>query len=430
MEFNTRCLQAGYEPGNGDPRQIPIYQNTTWYFDSSEHMAMIFDLEAASPFYSRISNPTSDAVASRLAALEGGAAAVLTASGQTASFFAVFNICQAGDHLIATSQIYGGTYNLFAVTLPMMGIEVTFVDAEADLDELKAAIKPNTKAIFGETLSNPALNVLDIEKFAALAGFAGVPLIVDNTFPTPYNCRPIEHGADIVVHSTTKYLDGHAAALGGAIIDAGNFDWLGQGDKFPGLTRPDSSYHGLVFAEQFGQKACYITRLITHLMRDLGAITTPQNAFILGMNIESLHVRMQRHLDNAQTIAEWLQNNGNVAQVYFPGLVSDSQHERAAKYFDSPAGSGVISFDLEGTREDAVKFLDALRVARIATHVADARTCVLHPASTTHRQLSDEQMIEAGVSPTMIRLSVGIEDISDLIADLDSALKVAFPPQA
>jgi len=425
MQFNTRCLQAGYEPGNGDPRQIPIYQNTTWYFDSSEHMADIFNLEAAGYFYSRLSNPTCDAVAARLAALEGGAAAVLTASGQTACFFSVFNICQAGDHLISTSQVYGGTYNLFAVTLPKMGVEVTFVDADASLEELQKAIRPNTKCVFGETLSNPSLKVLDIEKFAALAKSAGVPLIVDNTFPTPFNCRPIEHGADIVVHSTTKYLDGHAAQLGGVIIDSGNFDWLAQGDKFPGLTAPDNSYHGLVFAEQFGP-AAYVTKIVTSLHRDLGAPASPQNAFILGMNIESLPVRMQRHIDNAQAIAEYLDENPNVKSVNFPGLKANPENALAAKYFDNAGGCGVISFELQGSREGAVVFLDALRVARIATHVADARTCVLHPASTTHRQLSDEQMLAAGVSPTMVRISVGIEDVRDLIAGLESALKTAF----
>jgi len=426
MQFNTRCLQAGYEPGNGDPRQIPIYQNTTWYFDSSEHMADIFNLEAGGYFYSRLSNPTNDAVAARIAALEGGSAAVLTASGQTATFFSVFNICQAGDHLIAVSQIYGGSYNLFAVTLPKMGIEVTFVDADASLEELRAAVRPNTKCVFGETLSNPSLKVLDIEKFAEFAHGAGVPLIVDNTFPTPFNCRPFEHGADIVVHSTTKYLDGHASALGGVIVDSGNFDWNAQGEKFAGLTAPDSSYHGLIFTEAFGQEGAYITKVVTSLMRDLGAITTPQNAFLLGVNIESLPVRMERHIKNAQDIAQWLDGHKNVEKVHFPGLVNDAEYDLAEKYFDLPGGSGVVTFNLSGRREDATKFLDALKVARIATHVADARTCVLHPASTTHRQLSDEQMIEAGVAPTMVRLSVGIEDVRDLIADLDDALKVAF----
>lgn len=426
MEFNTKCLQAGYEPGNGEPRQIPIHQNTTWYFDSAEHQAKIFNLEEAGYFYSRLSNPTCDAVAARLAALEGGAAAVLTASGQTASFFAVFNICQAGDHLICTHQIYGGTYNLFAVTLPKMGVEVTFVDADAPLEELKKAIRPNTKAIFGETLSNPSLRVLDIEKFAALSDAAGAPLIVDNTFPTPFNCRPIEHGADIVVHSTTKYLDGHASQLGGVIVDSGNFDWAAYGDKFDGLTQPDPAYHGLVFTEHFGQQAAYIYKVVTSLFRDLGAPSSPQNAFILGMNIESLPVRMERHIANAQTIAEWLDVNDLITKVSFPGLKEDDQHVLASKYFDHAGGCGVISFELDGGYDNAVKFLDSLKVARIATHVADARTCVLHPASTTHRQLSDEQRVEAGVAPTLVRLSVGIEDVRDLIADLDTALEVAF----
>ena len=426
MEFNTKCLQAGYEPGDGDPRQIPIYQNVTWYFDSSEHQAKIFNLEEAGYFYSRLSNPTCDAVAARLAALEGGAAAVLTASGQAATFNSIFNICQAGDHLISASQIYGGTYNLFAVTLPKMGIEVTFVDADASLEELQKAVRPNTKAVFGETLSNPSLKVLDIAKFADFAHGAGVPLIVDNTFPTPFNCRPFEHGADIVVHSTTKYLDGHAAQLGGVIIDSGNFDWLAQGDKFPGLTQPDDSYHGLVFAEHFGQPAAYITKVVTSLFRDLGAPSAPQNAFILGMNIESLPVRMERHIGNAQTIAEWLEEHKNVQGVNFPGLASNSEHALANKYFDLAGGSGVVSFELDGSREDAAKFLNQLKVARIATHVSDARTCVLHPASTTHRQLSDEQLPGAGVTPTLVRISVGIEDVRDLIADLDNAFKVVF----
>jgi O-acetylhomoserine (thiol)-lyase len=426
MEFNTRCLTDGYEPGNGDPRQIPIYQNTTWYFDSSEHMARIFDLEEAAYFYSRLANPTNDAVAARLASLEGGAAAVLCSSGQTASFFSVFNICEAGDHLIAASQIYGGTYNLFAVTLPKMGIEVTFVDAEAPLEELKAAIKPNTKCIFGETLSNPSLKVLDIEKFAALAEAAAAPLIVDNTFPTPYNCRPIEHGAHIVVHSTTKYLDGHASQVGGAIVDSGTFDWMAHGGKFSGLTTPDPSYHGLVFAETFGQQAAYITKIVVQLLRDLGACAAPQNAFLLGMNIESLPVRMERHIENAQMLAEWLDGHDSVTSVAFPGLKADSEFERASKYFDKPGGSGVITVNLKGDRNDASKFLDSLKLARIATHVADARTCVLYPAATTHRQLTDEKMLEAGVSPTMVRISVGIEDVKDLIADLDQALAIAY----
>jgi O-acetylhomoserine (thiol)-lyase len=426
MEFNTKCLQAGYEPGNGGPRQIPIYQNTTWYFDSAEHQAKIFNLEEAGYFYSRLSNPTCDAVAARLAALEGGAAAVLTSSGQTASFYAVFNICQAGDHLICAHQVYGGTYNLFAVTLPKMGVEVTFVDADASLEELKQAIRPNTKAIYGETLSNPSLNVLDIEKFAALAQAAGAPLIVDNTLPTPYNCRPIEHGADIVVHSTTKYLDGHASQLGGVIIDSGKFDWNAHGDKYAGLTQPDPSYHGLVFTEHFGQEAAYIYKVVTSLFRDLGAPASPQNAFLLGMNIESLPVRIERHIENAQAIAQWLDENDKVAEVHFPGLESDARHAAARKYFDHAGGCGVISFELEGGYDNAVKFLDSLKVARIATHVADARTCVLHPASTTHRQLSDAQRAEAGVSATLVRISVGIEDVRDLLADIDQALAAAF----
>jgi len=384
-------------------------------------MARIFDLEDNSPFYTRLWNPTSDAVAARIAAIEGGVAGVLTSSGQAATFFSIFNICTAGGHVVSSSQIYGGTYNLFAVTLPKMGIEVSFVDADAPLEELRQAMRPNTRCVFGETLSNPSLNVLDIEKFATLAHEAGVPLIVDNTFPTPVNCRPFEWGADIVVHSTTKYLDGHASQVGGAVVDSGNFDWLAYADKYPGLTTPDHSYHGVVYAERFG-KAAYITKIVSQLLRDLGSTPAPQNAFLLGMNIESLPVRVRQHITNAQTIAEWLAACDGIKQVRFPGLAGDSEYELAQKYFDSAGGSGVISFDLEGSREDAVKFMDALRLVKIATHVADARTCVLHPASTTHRQLSDEQLVSAGVSPTLVRLSVGLEEVSDLIADLENAL--------
>ena len=423
--FNTKCLHAGYEPGNGDPRQIPIYQNTTWYFDSSEHQAAIFNLEAAGYFYSRLSNPTSDAVAGRIAALEGGVAAVLTSSGQTATFYAVFNVCQAGDHLICANQVYGGTYNLFAHTLPKMGIEVSFVDADASLEELQKAIRPNTKAVFGETLSNPSLKVLDIEKFAALANAAGVPLIVDNTFPTPFNCRPFEYGAHISVHSTTKYLDGHASQVGGAVVDSGNFDWAAHADKYPGLTQADPTYHGLVFSDTFGP-AAYITKLVTHLFRDLGGISNPQNAFLLGTHIESLPVRMERHIGNAQAVAQWLDKNEYVEQVNFTGLESSPEHALAKKYFDLVGGCGVVSFNLKGSREEAATFLDALRVARIATHVADARTCVLHPASTSHRQMTDQQLLDAGVTPTLVRISVGIEDVRDLIADLDQALQQVF----
>jgi len=426
MEFNTKCLHSGYEPGNGDPRQIPISQNVTWYFDSAQHQAAIFNLEAAGYFYSRLSNPTCDAVAGRLAALEGGSAAVLTSSGQTASFYSVFNICQAGDHLISAAQVYGGTYNLFATTLPKMGIEVTFVDADASLEELQKAVRPNTRAVYGETLSNPSLNVLDIEKFAALAHDNGVPLIVDNTFPTPFNCRPFEHGADIVVHSTTKYLEGHAAQVGGVIIDSGNFDWDAHAEKYPGLTTPDDSYHGLVFTEAFGQGGAYITKVVTSLFRDLGGIAAPQNAFILGLGLESLPVRIERHIENGQELAQWLEASDRVEEVIYPGLASNVENEKAKKYFDHAGGCGVISFELKGSFEQAVQVLDTLKVGRIATHVADARTCVLHPASTTHRQLSDEQRAASGVTPTLVRVSVGIEDIKDIIADFDAAFKEVF----
>ena len=421
MNIDTECIHAGWDPGDGDPRQIPIYQSTTWYYDSSEHMAKLFDLSEPGYFYTRLANPTNDAVAARIAALEGGAAGVLTSSGQAASFFSIFNICQAGDHLLTSAALYGGTYNLFAITLPKMGIEVSFVDPDAPLAELKKAIQPNTKCVFAETLSNPSLNVLDIEKFATLAHEAGVPLIVDNTFPTPINCRPFEHGADIVVHSTTKYLDGHGSVVGGAIIDSGNFDWTAHTDKFPGLTTPDDSYHGVIYAEQFG-KAAYITKIVAQLMRDLGSIPSPHNSFLLGVNIESLPLRMAKHVANAQTIAEWLEKRDDIKIVRYPGLTSDPYHKLAKKYLDVAGGCGVISFDLEGSREDAVKFLDALKVISVATHVADARSCALHPASATHRQLSDEQLVSAGVTPTLVRLSVGIEDVDDLIADLDQAL--------
>ena len=425
MNIDTQSIHAGYEPGDGGPRQIPIHQNTTWYFESAEHMARLFDLEEAGYFYTRLANPTNDAVAARITALEGGVAGVLTSSGQAASFFSIFNLCEAGDHLLTSSALYGGTYNLFAVTLPKMGIEVDFVNPDAPLEQLQGAIKPNTKCVFAETLSNPSLNVLDIEKFATLAHGAGVPLIVDNTFPTPVNCRPFEHGADIVIHSTTKYLDGHGTVVGGAIIDSGNFDWQAQAERFTGLTRPDDSYHGVVYAEQFG-KAAYITKIVTQLMRDLGSIPSPHNSFILGVNIESLPLRVAKHIANAQTIAEWLSAHPHVAQVRYPGLVGDPYHELAQKYFDLAGGCGVIAFDLKGSREKAVEFLDALQVISIATHVADARSCVLHPASSTHRQLTDEQLACAGVTPTLVRLSVGIEGVTDLLADLEQALKLTF----
>ncbi|MCL2492168.1 MAG: O-acetylhomoserine aminocarboxypropyltransferase/cysteine synthase [Coriobacteriia bacterium] len=421
MNIDTRCVHAGWEPEDGGPRQIPIYQNTTWYFDSTEHMAKLFDLEEAGYFYTRLANPTNDAVAARIAALEGGVAAVLTSSGQAASFFSIFNICSEGDHLVTSSALYGGTYNLFAITLPKMGIEVSFVDPDATGEQLREAIRPNTKCVFAETVSNPALNVLDIEKFATLAHDAGVPLIVDNTFPTPVNCRPFEWGADIVIHSTTKYLDGHGTVVGGAIVDSGNFDWDAHAEAFPGLTTPDDSYHGVTYTERFG-KGAYITKIVAQLMRDLGSIPSPNNSFILGVNIESLPLRMAKHVDNAQKIAEWLEKRDGVAIVRYPGLPSDPYHALAKKYLDADGGCGVIAFDLKGSAEQATTFLDALKVISIATHVADARSCVLHPASSTHRQLTDEQLVSAGVTPTLIRLSVGIEDADDLIADLDQAL--------
>ena len=424
MNIDTASVHAGWQPGDGGPRQIPIYQNTTWYFDSTEHMAKLFDLEEAGYFYTRLANPTNDAVAARITALEGGVAGVLTSSGQAASFFSIFNICSAGDHLLTSSALYGGTFNLFAVTLPKMGIEVDFVDPDASLEDLQKAIKPNTKCVFAETLSNPSLNVLDIEKFATLAHDAGVPLIVDNTFPTPVNCRPIAFGSDIVIHSTTKYLDGHGTVVGGAIIDSGNFDWSAHGDRFKGLTTSDDSYHGVTYTERFGT-AAYITKIVAQLMRDLGCIPSPHNSFLLGVNIESLPLRMAKHLSNAQRIAEWLVGRDDIAVVRYPGLPADPYHALATKYFDTPGGCGVIAFDLKGSRERAVAFLDALEVVSIATHVADARSCVLHPASSTHRQLTDEQLASAGVTPTLIRLSVGIENPDDLVADLEQALDAA-----
>ena len=425
MNIDTKSVHAGWQPEDADPRQIPIYQNTTWYFDSNEHMARLFDLEEAGYFYTRLANPTNDAVAERITALEDGVAGVLTSSGQSASFFSIFNICQAGDHLLTSSALYGGTYNLFAVTLPKMGIEVDFVDPDAPLDELKKAVTPRTKCVFAETLSNPSLNVLDIEKFATLAHDAGVPLIVDNTFPTPVNCRPFEWGADISIHSTTKYLDGHGTVVGGAIVDSGNFDWQAHAQSFPGLTQADDSYHGVVYAERFG-KGAYITKIVAQLMRDLGSIPSPHNSFLLGVNIESLPLRMAKHIANAQRIAEWLDAHPAVSIVRYPGLTGDPYHHLAQKYFDKAGGCGVIAFDLKGTRQQASAFLDALEVISIATHVADARSCVLHPASSTHRQLSDEQLASAKVTPTLVRLSVGIEDADDLLADLDQALAKAL----
>lgn len=422
-KFNkeTLCVQAGWTPKNGEPRVLPIYQSTTFKYDDSEQMARLFDLKDSGYFYTRLQNPTNDAVASKIAALEGGVGAILTSSGQAANFYAVFNICEAGDHLVCASTIYGGTFNLFGVTMKKLGIECTFVDADAPEEEIQKAFRPNTKCMFGETISNPSINVLDIEKFARIAHSNGVPLIVDNTFATPINCRPFEWGADIVTHSTTKYMDGHATCVGGAIVDSGNFDWMAHADKFPGLTQPDESYHGLTYAKAFGKMA-YITKTTAQLMRDLGSIPSPENSFLLNLGLETLHLRVPRHCENAQKVAEWLEANPKVKWVNYCGLKSSKYYELAQKYM--PNGScGVIAFGLNGTREEAIKFMDSLKLACIVTHVADARTCVLHPASHTHRQLSDEQLIEAGVAPDLIRLSVGIENVNDIIADLQQAME-------
>ena len=414
----TLCVQAGWKPKNGDPRVLPIIQSTTFKYDNTEEMADLFDLKKEGYFYTRLQNPTNDAVAQKIAALEGGVGAVLTSSGQAANFYAIFNICEAGDHFITSNEIYGGTYNLFGVTLKKLGIDCTFVSQEATEEEIDAAFRPNTKALFGETISNPGCKVLDIEKFARIAHRHGVPLIVDNTFPTPINCRPFEWGADIVTHSTTKYMDGHATQVGGCVVDSGNFQWDA---KYPGLTTPDESYHGIVYTERFGKMA-YCTKLVAQLMRDLGSIPAPQNSFLLNLGLETLHLRVARHCENAQRVAEFLQANDRVAWVHYSGLPGDESHELAQKYL--PNGScGVIAFGLKGTRETAVKFMDSLKLIAIVTHVADARTCVLHPASHTHRQMSDEQLREAGVAPDLIRLSVGIEDCDDILNDIRQALE-------
>ena len=418
---STLCVQGGWQPKKGEPRVLPIYQSTTFKYDTSEQMARLFDLEDTGYFYTRLQNPTNDAVAAKIAALEGGVGAMLTSSGQAANFYAIFNICQAGDHFVCSSTIYGGTFNLFGVTLKKLGIECTFVNADAPEEEIDKAFRPNTKALFGETISNPSIDVLDIEKFARIAHKHGVPLIVDNTFATPINCRPFEWGADIVTHSTTKYMDGHATSVGGAIVDSGNFDWEAHADKFPGLTQPDESYHGLTYTKAFGKMA-YMTKATAQLMRDLGSIQSPQNAFLLNLGLETLHLRVPRHCENAQKVAEWLEANPQVKWVNYCGLKSSKYYALAQKYM--PNGScGVIAFGLNGSREEAIKFMDALKLACIVTHVADARTCVLHPASHTHRQLTDEQLMEAGVAPDLIRLSVGIEDANDIIADLEQALE-------
>ena len=419
--IGTKCVQAGYTPKNGEPRQVPIIQSTTFKYDTSEEMGKLFDLEASGYFYTRLQNPTNDFVAAKIAALEGGSAAMLTSSGQAANFFALFNICECGDHIVASSSIYGGTYNLIAVTMKKMGIDVTFVSPDADEAELNAAFQDNTKAMFGETIANPALTVLDIELFARVAHAHNVPLIVDNTFPTPVNCRPIEWGADIVTHSTTKYMDGHGAAVGGAIIDAGRFDWMANAEKFPGLCTPDDSYHGIIYAEKFGKEGAFITKCTVQLMRDLGSIPSPNSAFLLNLGLESLHVRMPKHVENGQAVAEFLEAHPKVAYVNYPGLASSKYHERAKKYLPK-GGCGVVSFGLKGGREAASTFMKNLKLGAIETHVADARTCCLNPATSTHRQLTDEQLIEAGVPAELIRISLGIEDKEDLIADIANAL--------
>lgn len=416
----TLCIRGGWKPQNGEPVQPPIYQSTTFKYDNTEEMAQLFDLKKEGYFYTRLANPTNDAVAQKIAALEGGVGAMLTSSGQAANFYAVFNICEAGSHIVASTEIYGGTFNLFGVTMKKLGIDCTFIDQEASEEEIQKAFRPNTRAMFGETISNPGCRVLDIEKFARIAHRNGVPLIVDNTFATPINCRPFEWGCDIVTHSTTKYMDGHAAAVGGAIVDSGNFDWMAHADKFPGLCMPDDSYHGLTYAKDFG-KMGYLTKLVAQLMRDLGSIPSPQNAFFLNLGLETLHLRMARHCQNAQRIAEFLEADERVAWVHYCGLKSDQHYALGQKYL--PGGScGVIAFGLKGDRETAVKFMDSLRLINIATHVADSRTCVLHPASHTHRQLSDEQLRAAGIDPTLIRLSVGIEDVEDLLDDIKQSL--------
>ena len=423
MRIDTKCIQSGYTPKNGEARILPIYQSTTFKYDSTEHMGRLFDLEEDGYFYTRLANPTNDAVAAKIADLEGGVAGMLTSSGQSACFYSIFNICEAGDHFVCSTSIYGGTYNLFSVTMKKLGIDVTFVDPDASAEDIAAAFRPNTKALFGETIANPALVVLDIEKFAKVAHDHGVPLIVDNTFATPINCRPIEWGADIVVHSTTKYMDGHATSVGGAIVDSGNFDWEAHSDKFPGLTTPDESYHGVVYTERFG-KAAYITKATATLMRDLGSIPSPHNSFLLNLGLETLALRMRKHCENAQKIAEYLSKNDKVSWVSFSGLEGDKYHQLAQKYM--PSGScGVISFGVKGGRENAVKFMDSLKLAAIVTHVADARTSVLHPASHTHRQMNDEELKAAGVTPDLIRFSVGIEDADDIIEDIENALNAA-----
>lgn len=421
-KIGTKCIQAGYTPANGEPRQIPIYQSTTFKYDTSEEMGKLFDLEASGYFYSRLQNPTNDCVAARIAALEGGSAAMLTSSGQAASFYSVFNIASCGDHVVSSSAIYGGTYNLFAVTMKRMGIEFTFVAPDCSEEELNAAFRPNTKAVFGETIANPALDVLDIEKFAAAAHAHGVPLIIDNTFATPINCRPFEWGADIVTHSTTKYMDGHASGVGGCIVDSGRFDWTKYPDKFPGLCTPDDSYHGVTYTERFGLEGAYITKATVQLMRDLGSIQSPQNAYLINLGLESLQLRMKRHCENAQAVAEYVKDHEKIEWVRYCGLEGDKNYELGQKYL--PNGScGVISFGVKGGRQAAEKFMKNLKLASIETHVADSKTCCLHPASATHRQMNDDELRAAGVSPDLIRFSCGIEDKDDIIADIAQALE-------
>lgn len=421
FNVGTKCVQAGYHPGNGEPREVPIIQSTTFKYNTSEDMGKLFDLEASGYFYSRLQNPTCDIVAAKIAALEGGSAAMLTGSGQAANFFATFNIAQAGDHIVSSSSIYGGTFNLFNVTMRKMGIDFTFVSPDCTEEELQAAIKPNTKAVFGETIANPALTVLDIEMFAKVAHKNGLPLIIDNTFATPVNCRPIEFGADIVTHSTTKYMDGHGSAVGGAIVDSGKFDWMAHADKFPGLCTPDESYHGITYAEKFGMGGAFITKCTAQLMRDFGSVQSPQSAYLLNIGLESLHVRMKRHCENGLKVAEFLKSSDKVSWVTYPSLEGDKYYERAKKYL--PNGScGVVSFGVKGGKPAAEKFMKALKIAAIETHVADARTCCLHPASATHRQLTEQELIDCGISSDLVRFSCGLEDAEDLIADIKQAL--------
>ena len=421
FKIGTKCVQGGYQPGNGEPRRIPIIQSTTFKYATGDAMGKLFDLEASGYFYTRLQNPTNDSVAAKICEMEGGSAAMLTSSGMAASFLAVFNICSCGDHFISSSAIYGGTYNLFSVTLKRMGIDVTFVSPDCSEEELQAAFKPNTKLVFGETIANPALKVLDIEKFAKVAHANGVPLIIDNTFPTPVNCRPFEFGADIVTHATTKYMDGHGSAVGGAIVDSGNFDWMAHAEKFPGLCTPDESYHGITYAERFGKEGAYITKATAQLMRDLGVTPAPMNSFLLNLGLESLHVRMKQHCANGLAVAEYLENHPKVAWVNYPGLASSPDYALTQKYM--PNGTcGVVSFGVKGGREAASKFMEGLKIIAIETHVADARSCCLHPATTTHRQLSDADLVAAGVGPDLIRVSLGLEDPADLIADIEQAL--------